>query len=105
MCIGMVQTVLCFAGQLSRKVREWHLSLSLYKLKAFVTCSTTELSTLEPLPFFHWTTDLQSTAYYIMCIMLACLLAIQLNALNWRQPQPRPQEWYRGAIGQYVAAC
>ena len=34
--------VLCFAGQLSR---EWHLSLSLYKLKAFVTCSITELST------------------------------------------------------------
>ena len=36
--------ILCFAGQLSRKVREWHLSLSLYKLKAFVTCSITELS-------------------------------------------------------------
>ena len=27
------------------KVREWHLSLSLYKLKASVTCSITELST------------------------------------------------------------
>jgi hypothetical protein len=34
---------LYFAGQLSR---EWHLSLSLYKLTvAFVTCSITELST------------------------------------------------------------
>ena len=46
------------------KVREWHLSLSLYKLTAFVTFSITELSTLEPLPIypFHWTTDLQSTA-------------------------------------------
>jgi hypothetical protein len=53
----------CFAGQLSRKAREWHLSLSLYKLRAFVTCSTTELSTWEPLPIylFHWTSDLQST--------------------------------------------
>ena len=29
---------LYFAGQLSRKVDEWHLSLSLNKLKAFVTC-------------------------------------------------------------------
>jgi hypothetical protein len=37
--------VQCFAGQLSRKVRERHLSLSLYKLTAFVTCSITELNT------------------------------------------------------------
>ena len=36
--------ILCFAGQLSRKVREWHLSLSLYKLTAFVTGSISELS-------------------------------------------------------------
>ena len=42
---GIYCQLLCFAGQLSRKVREWHLSLSLYKLKAFVTCSITELST------------------------------------------------------------
>ena len=51
------------------KVWEWHLSLSLYKLKACVTCSKIELSTWEPLPIypFHWTTGLQSTvvALYI----------------------------------------
>ena len=60
--------ILCFAGQLSRKVREWHLSLSLYKLKAFVTCSVTELSTREPLPIypFNWTADLQSTVILSM---------------------------------------
>ena len=48
--------------RLLRKVREWHLSLSLYKQKAFVTCSITEF---EPLPIypFHWTTDLQSTVH------------------------------------------
>ena len=41
---------------------EWHLSLSLYKQKAFVTCSITEL---EPLPIypFHWTADLQSIVH------------------------------------------
>ena len=36
------------------------LSLSLYKLADFVTCSITELSTSEPLPIypFQWTIDL-----------------------------------------------
>ena len=43
--IRTISWVLCFADQLSRKVREWHLSLSLYKLKVFVTCSITELRT------------------------------------------------------------
>ena len=40
-------TILCFAGQLSRRIREWHLSISLYyyKLTDFVSCSITELST------------------------------------------------------------
>ena len=53
------------------KVREWHPSLSLYKLEAFVTCSinVTELSTWEPPPIylldpFHWTTDLPNTGRY-----------------------------------------
>ena len=42
--VSMQVSILCSAGQLSRKVREWHLSLSLYKLTAFVNCSVTELS-------------------------------------------------------------
>ena len=43
-------------------VGKWHLSMSLYKLTAFVSCSITKLSSWEPLPIypFHWTTDLQS---------------------------------------------
>ena len=60
-----IYTVLCrsvvYIGKLGNGM---HLSLLLYKLKAFVTCSVTELSTREPLPIylFHWTTDfLQST--------------------------------------------
>ncbi len=49
--------VLCFAGQLSRKVKEWHLSLSLYKLIAFVTCSITELSTLRATAYLLFPLD------------------------------------------------
>ena len=47
-----LHVILCFAGQLSRKVREQYLSLSLYKLTTFVTCSITELSTSETLPIY-----------------------------------------------------
>ena len=44
------------------RVVKWHPSMSLYKLTAYVSCSTTKLSTREPLPIypFHWTTNLQS---------------------------------------------
>ena len=50
--VANMHELLCFAGQLSRKsyIREWHLSLSQYKMTAFVTCSITELSTSKPLP-------------------------------------------------------
>ena len=44
-----------------------HQAMSLYKLKAFVTCTITELSTSEPLPIYPllWTTHLQSTVAVI----------------------------------------
>ena len=48
-------TVLCFASQLSRK--EWHLSLSLYKLTATMTCSITELSSSEPTAYLPFPLD------------------------------------------------
>ena len=53
-------TVLCR----SVGIGNMHQAMSLYKLKAFVTCTKTELSTWEPLPiypFLLWTTHLQST--------------------------------------------
>ena len=42
-------TMLCFADPWCRS-RDRHLAMSLYKLKAFVTCTLTELFTWEPLP-------------------------------------------------------
>ena len=46
--------LLCLVDQLSRKLREWHLSLSLllYKQTTFLICSRTELSTWEPLHIY-----------------------------------------------------
>ena len=65
--------VSCLGG-----VGKWHLSMSLYKLTASVSCSLTKLSTWEPLPSypFPWTTDLQSTVSH-HCYSVYSLLPVK----------------------------
>ena len=58
---------LCFVGQLSRNVRVWHLSLSQYKLTAFVTCSITELNIESHYLFTLFTGQLTCKAQY--CVL------------------------------------
>ena len=56
---GMVQICSYCALQVSCPgiVREWHLSLLLYKVKAFVTCSMTELSHLRATAYLSFPLD------------------------------------------------
>ena len=51
-CVCVCVCIYCDLPVVYIEVREWHLSLLLYKLIVFVTCSITELSTLEPLPIY-----------------------------------------------------